>query len=307
MLQLKYLNHTKKPLWLVESNYFVGTDAGCELCLQDHLLHEKHAQLNLKGDDATIENLIGDSAIRVNDMPVRSPKRIVHGDILSFGDVRVMLVDPKQPIVNNTAFNEASKPGWQLRPVNTMLVTKDIDVHGQMTLGRAPDCNISLPFSHLSRHHASLTVSSRGLEVRDLGSVNGTFVNGIKVDKAVLNLGDKLSFDSLAFTISGPERDVDKTVFRATLKTESAIPLVASQPDATRLANVGSKPIATPANATKRPISRMNGASGRESAKSTRESSHLVAPQSTPSKSIWPVIIVLTAAVGAAIWFYLNH
>ena len=305
MLQLKYLNQTKKPLWLVESNYFVGTDAGCELCLQDHLLHAKHAQLTIKGDEATIENLVGDSAIRVNDMPVRSPKRIVHGDILSFGDVRVMLVDPKQPIVNNTAFNEASKPGWKLQPVNTMLVAKDIDVHGQMTLGRAPDCNISLPFSHLSRHHASLTISSRGLEVRDLGSVNGTFVNGVKVDKAVLNLGDKLSFDNLAFTISGPERDVDKTVFRPTLKTESAIPIVASQPDATRLAHVGSKPIAA-ANAAKRPISRANGGIARQAVKTEQESSHLVAPESSSNKSTWPVVLVLAGAAGAAIWFYLK-
>jgi pSer/pThr/pTyr-binding forkhead associated (FHA) protein len=53
------------------------------------------------------------------------------------------------------------------------------------TVGRARDCTISLPLDveHLdiSRHHCLLEVAPPSVRVRDLGSLNGTFVNGRKI------------------------------------------------------------------------------------------------------------------------------
>jgi pSer/pThr/pTyr-binding forkhead associated (FHA) protein len=52
-------------------------------------------------------------------------------------------------------------------------------------VGRARDCTISLPLEaeHLdvSRHHCQLDISPPAVRVRDLGSLNGTFVNGRKI------------------------------------------------------------------------------------------------------------------------------
>ncbi len=52
-------------------------------------------------------------------------------------------------------------------------------------VGRARDCTIALPFEaeHLdvSRHHCQLEISPPDVRVRDLGSLNGTFVNGRKI------------------------------------------------------------------------------------------------------------------------------
>jgi pSer/pThr/pTyr-binding forkhead associated (FHA) protein len=53
------------------------------------------------------------------------------------------------------------------------------------TVGRARDCTISLPLEaeHLdvSRHHCLLDISPEAVRVRDLGSLNGTYVNGRKI------------------------------------------------------------------------------------------------------------------------------
>jgi pSer/pThr/pTyr-binding forkhead associated (FHA) protein len=49
-------------------------------------------------------------------------------------------------------------------------------------IGRAEDCDIQLPSSHghvdVSRHHCMLEIGPSSVRVRDLGSRNGTFVNG---------------------------------------------------------------------------------------------------------------------------------
>ena len=50
------------------------------------------------------------------------------------------------------------------------------------TIGRASDCDLQLPsgleFMEVSRHHCELHIDPPGLQVRDLGSRNGTFING---------------------------------------------------------------------------------------------------------------------------------
>ncbi len=52
-------------------------------------------------------------------------------------------------------------------------------------IGRAEDCNIRLPMDtahcDISRHHCELDIDPPRIQVRDLGSRNGTFVNGEKI------------------------------------------------------------------------------------------------------------------------------
>jgi hypothetical protein len=57
-------------------------------------------------------------------------------------------------------------------------------------IGRLPDCRISLSDPQVSRHHAEVRVSHQGYEVVDLGSTNGTLVNGVIVKEHELHDGD---------------------------------------------------------------------------------------------------------------------
>ena len=64
---------------------------------------------------------------------------------------------------------------------------------GVRTLGRAAGADFSLDAALVSRIHCRLTATPGGeLEVRDLDSTNGTFVNGKRVQSAQLASGDRL-------------------------------------------------------------------------------------------------------------------
>jgi ABC transport system ATP-binding/permease protein len=73
---------------------------------------------------------------------------------------------------------------------------------GSATIGRANDNDIVIQDVLASRHHAFLVQSPLGTEIRDAHSVNGTFVNGVRVGSAVLNEGDVITIGNvdLVFT-----------------------------------------------------------------------------------------------------------
>lgn len=60
------------------------------------------------------------------------------------------------------------------------------------TLGRSPECNISLADGSVSAHHAYIAAERGELFVRDLGSTNGVLVNDCKMAEAALRHGDVL-------------------------------------------------------------------------------------------------------------------
>jgi ABC transport system ATP-binding/permease protein len=71
------------------------------------------------------------------------------------------------------------------------------------TVGRAPRADFVVDAALVSRVHCRLTLDGAGkLVIEDLGSTNGTFVNGRKVDKVLLNAGDKLSIGRVNFVVN---------------------------------------------------------------------------------------------------------
>ena len=65
-------------------------------------------------------------------------------------------------------------------------------VKSSYTVGRSPDNDIVLEDSDVSRRHCMLRLRGSGYEVDDLGSRNGTYLNGRKIGKASLKNGDQL-------------------------------------------------------------------------------------------------------------------
>ncbi len=65
-------------------------------------------------------------------------------------------------------------------PLDTLFAQKS-----QVIIGRAPDCDVCLPHPSISRYHALLERRPEGLRLRDLNSVNGTFVSGQRITEPV--------------------------------------------------------------------------------------------------------------------------
>jgi pSer/pThr/pTyr-binding forkhead associated (FHA) protein len=73
------------------------------------------------------------------------------------------------------------------------------------TAGRHPDADIFLDDVTVSRRHVEIMRTDGDFEVRDLGSMNGTYLNGEIVDRAKLKDGDELRIGKfrLTFFIGG--------------------------------------------------------------------------------------------------------
>ncbi len=70
-------------------------------------------------------------------------------------------------------------------------------------IGRSLDNDIVIPDVLASRHHAFLTPTPMGAEIRDAQSINGTFVNGIKVGSALLCEGDVVTIGNIDLLFTG--------------------------------------------------------------------------------------------------------
>jgi pSer/pThr/pTyr-binding forkhead associated (FHA) protein len=92
--------------------------------------------------------------------------------------------------------------GWILRSTDDDPVVLRVQAGSIKTLGRGTRADFVLEAALVSRLHCRLTADlSHQLIVEDLESTNGTFVNGDKVDRAVLKAGDRLAVGRVEFLV----------------------------------------------------------------------------------------------------------
>jgi predicted component of type VI protein secretion system len=75
-------------------------------------------------------------------------------------------------------------------------VTRDITV-----IGRREDCDLRIPLGDVSRKHCRLIRDGETFRVEDLGSSNGTFRNGERVQEATLVAGDSVQLGPVVFVL----------------------------------------------------------------------------------------------------------
>jgi pSer/pThr/pTyr-binding forkhead associated (FHA) protein len=90
--------------------------------------------------------------------------------------------------------------------------TREIPINQpEFLIGRGADCDLRLRATAISRHHCLLRLSGAKLWVSDLGSSNGTFVNGQRIHSQVgLHSGDQLKLGEFLFVVDcGDSRSAD--------------------------------------------------------------------------------------------------
>ena len=75
-------------------------------------------------------------------------------------------------------------------------LTRDVTV-----IGRREDCDLRIPLTEISRKHCRVVKDSKGIRLEDLGSSNGTYHNGSRVQESVLQAGDQLRIGPVNFTV----------------------------------------------------------------------------------------------------------
>src|SRR5262245_16067923 len=69
------------------------------------------------------------------------------------------------------------------------------------TMGRAPRCDFIVDAALVSRLHCRITAGHDNLELEDLSSTNGTYVNDKRVERAQLTSGDRLRVGRVELTV----------------------------------------------------------------------------------------------------------
>ena len=68
-------------------------------------------------------------------------------------------------------------------------------------IGRRHDCDLCIPLESVSKRHCQLNYNKKELKILDLGSRNGTKLNGKRIDETVIQAGDSIKTGPLTFVL----------------------------------------------------------------------------------------------------------
>jgi pSer/pThr/pTyr-binding forkhead associated (FHA) protein len=139
---------------------------------------------------------LGAATVHLNRVAVDAVRGMKPGDELIIGHHRLRLELESPPMVCT----------WKLHRVSD---GRGVAVAQKLSIGRATDSGLQLIEGHVSRHHAELNVIDGTIWLEDLGSSNGTFVNGDRVVGAWrIFHGDEVAFDTLRYQLIGDGPDL---------------------------------------------------------------------------------------------------
>jgi len=189
-----------------------------------------HCEIHVTGTGANLQVPHGGGPVSVNGKPVADIMALRAGDTLGIGPVqaRFAVVEAARsaPAASGAGApaGEAEDTGatrvrmavpkFVLRGVSGAVFGKVFPVSGPVAIGRAPECDISVQAEEISRRHALVKPNQDGLSVEDLGSSNGTYINGRRVQQGFLNPGDELRLDAVRFIVVAPGMDMAQQTTR---------------------------------------------------------------------------------------------
>jgi len=150
--------------------------------------------------------------VQVNGTPVGELMSLRPGDRIVIGGIEMRLAplvsvgaDVAAPADGDMATRMvAAVPRYALRCLNGPCFGKQYLIAKPLVIGRAPECDIVVDLSEISRRHAQLRPTAGGVIVEDLGSSNGLWINDRQVVRGALQAGDELRLGTGRFVMETP-------------------------------------------------------------------------------------------------------
>jgi len=197
----------------------VGSDPQSNIVLDTPGVLPQHCQLHVSAAGVMLEVPIG-TTVSVNGRHVDGLIALRPGDSVTFDHVLARLASVESM---TTRHDGAAIPGYPhaanddpgvtaVRQVLPMYVLRGVTggafgrsypLQGTITIGRSPECDIRINDPGLSRVHARLVPGEDGVQVEDLSSTNGTFLNDRPVARGKARVGDEIGLDKLRFRLVG--------------------------------------------------------------------------------------------------------
>jgi ABC-type multidrug transport system ATPase subunit/pSer/pThr/pTyr-binding forkhead associated (FHA) protein len=199
-LQLVLDQYAVRDIPITGSRLEFGSTEGPHKLLIDHAsIAPMHAELINTKTNATLRDLGTAHGTLVNGEKIRE-RVLQEGDLLQFGncETHVFLYRESRIRVN---------------------VLRDVELNAPVvSIGRSSDNAINLEHPTVSARHAEVRKVDDGFELVDLGSTNGTFVNGRRIARQRLQPRDRISLGAVQFVFDGSqmEQQSDGTQIRLT-------------------------------------------------------------------------------------------
>ncbi|MEW6364777.1 MAG: FHA domain-containing protein [Acidobacteriota bacterium] len=179
---------------LVKASTRVGRGLNNEIVLDFPTVSGNHLELQRSAGQLLVVDLGSTNGTQLNGYLItpKVPYTLLTGDVLRVGDFTGNSVSMglKPPV---------EEAGW-VREVGS----QDLSDFPRVIIGRDPDTQLHLEHATVSRRHAEIVRQDSGHAILDLGSANGTFVNGRRVSGSrMLAVGDVIQIGPFRFTYDG--------------------------------------------------------------------------------------------------------
>ena len=213
----------------------IGSAGDANVVLDAAEVAGRHCEIHVTGTGANLQVPEGGGAVTVNGRPVADIMALRAGDQIGIGPVQARFViveaarsapsEAAGPVEDTGATRvRMAVPKYVLRGVSGAVFGKVFPVGGPTAIGRAPECDISVQGDEISRRHALVKPTPDGLSVEDLGSSNGTYVNGKRVQQAFLAAGDELKLDTVRFIVVAPGMEMAQQTVRMAKPEAARVP-----------------------------------------------------------------------------------
>ena len=201
---------------VITETTFVGRAPDVHLVIEDTEMSGRHASFAPADGGVVVQDLGSTNGTFVNGRPVTGPQQLQPGDRIQLGatvlEVRVPAPAGQEEMAYAPGIDASARRPIPALPVLAFasgpMGGQEVPVGGPLVIGRdAGAADIVLDQdTEVSRRHASFWPAGAGLTLQDLGSSNGTYVNGYRLtqDAVALSTGDKVEIGQTAIDVRLP-------------------------------------------------------------------------------------------------------
>lgn len=215
---------------LEQTDLIIGRDPAADLPIglptaTNHVglpdVSRRHARISATADGFTLEDLDSRNGtyLRGKPIPPHTPFQLQNEDVIRIGDIYGNSI--------SLTFRSGAKEAETISDVSSIDLAKIYDLP-VASIGRNPQSDIPLPSSVVSWSHAQFVRTAAGHDLVDLGSTNGTFVNGQRIQKASLKQGDviqigpyRMEYGLTAVVSASQTLRIDGINLQRTVKTQA--------------------------------------------------------------------------------------
>lgn len=206
-----------------EGEFTIGRSHVNDIILPADNISRRHARLFTQNAKCYIEDLSSSNGVYVNGKRIMSTQELGQSAQIKIGDFFLyiegvnydgsnapatgMPAASVQPVVSSSA-DPSEEVFCRLisqnfgNPGTAFIIGRPVNL-----VGRGKDCNLTIIDPSISRIQAKITVEKNNqVRVEDLKSSNGSYVNGMRIEKAHLQHGDRLRFGNVEFIVEMPNQ-----------------------------------------------------------------------------------------------------